>query len=119
MHALTDLLQLGIGIVIKRIWFHPLSRHPGPKLWAASRIPYVVSLLRGTLNEDMLKLHEKYGDVVRLAPNELSFAVEEAWRDIYMHRRGHKEAKKDPIWYIGKKLALCYILCCSNRRHHL
>jgi hypothetical protein len=87
---------------IKRIWFHPLSKYPGPKLWAASRIPYVISLLRGSLNEDMLKMHEKYGDVIRLAPNEVSFAVEEAWRDIYMHRPGHKEVVKDAVWYIGE-----------------
>jgi hypothetical protein len=46
-------------------------------------------------------MHEKYGDVVRVAPNELSFAGEEAWRDIYTHRPGHKEARKDPIWYMG------------------
>lgn len=94
--------QLAFAIALQRIWFHPLSKHPGPKLWAASRMPYVVSLVRGTLNQDMLNFHEKYGSVVRLGPNELSFAVEEAWKDIYMHRPGHKETKKDPIWYMGK-----------------
>ncbi|KAF2864896.1 cytochrome P450 [Massariosphaeria phaeospora] len=90
-----------LATCVKRIWFHPLSKHPGPRLWAASRIPYVVSLLRGTLNEDMLGFHLKYGDIVRLAPNELSFAVEEGWRDIYMHRPGHKETQKDKVWYIA------------------
>jgi hypothetical protein len=47
-------------------------------------------------------MHEKYGDVVRLAPDDLSFATKQAWKDIYMHRPGHKESKKHPIWYIGK-----------------
>ncbi|KAF2451159.1 putative RNA polymerase II mediator complex component Srb8 [Karstenula rhodostoma CBS 690.94] len=90
-----------IHIAIRRVYFHPLSCYPGPRLWATSRIPYVVSLLRGNLNNDMLKFHEKYGPVVRLAPNELSFATEKAWRDIYMHRKGHTEAKKDTIWYLA------------------
>jgi cytochrome P450 len=89
--------------VIQRLWFHPLSKYPGPPLWAASRLPYVLSLLFGKLNEDMSKLHEKYGEVIRLGPNELSFSTEQAWKDIYMHRPGHKESKKDPVWYIGKR----------------
>ncbi|KAF2710683.1 putative RNA polymerase II mediator complex component Srb8 [Pleomassaria siparia CBS 279.74] len=76
-------IAVNVVIAVRRIWFHPLSKFPGPKLWAASRIPYVLSLLRGKLNEDMLKMHEKYGDVIRLAPNEISFGVEEAWKDIY------------------------------------
>ncbi|PVH96121.1 putative RNA polymerase II mediator complex component Srb8 [Periconia macrospinosa] len=87
--------------VIKRLWFHPLSAYPGPPLWAASRIPYVLSLLRGRLNEDMLEIHNKYGEIVRLGPNEISFSTEEAWKDIYMNRPGHKESKKDPIWYMA------------------
>lgn len=89
---------------IRRLYFHPLSAYPGPPLWAASRIPYVVSLLRGKLNDDMMEMHNQYGEVVRLGPNEISFATEEAWKDIYMNRPGHKEPKKDSVWYIGKKL---------------
>jgi hypothetical protein len=97
-------LQTLFYIAVLRVYFHPLSSYPGPRLWATSRIPYVVSLLRGTLNSDMLKIHERYGPVVRLAPNELSFATEEAWRDIYMYRKGHLEAKKDTIWYMGESI---------------
>lgn len=56
----------------------------------------------------MLKMHGKYGEVIRLGPNELSFATEEGWRDIYMHRPGHKETKKDPIWYMGEQVFYQY-----------
>ncbi len=49
----------------------------------------------------MLTMHRKYEDIVRLGPNELSFATEDAWKDIYMYRPGHKETKKDPHWYWG------------------
>ncbi|KAF2109486.1 cytochrome P450 [Lophiotrema nucula] len=92
---------MSLVICVRRIWFHPLSKYPGPKLWAATRIPYVISLLQGSLNRDMLELHRRYGDIIRLAPDELSFATEDAWRDIYLHRPGHKEPKKDPTWYIA------------------
>ncbi|KAJ0115064.1 hypothetical protein J7T55_001473 [Diaporthe amygdali] len=35
-----------------------------------------------------LKWHDKYGTVVRIGPNHLSFTDARAWRDIYGHRTG-------------------------------
>jgi cytochrome P450 len=32
------------------------------------------------------ELHKKYGPVVRLSPNELSFIEPEVWKDVYGHR---------------------------------
>lgn len=49
----------------------------------------------------MRHFHTQYGDVVRIAPNELSFGTRAAWADIYAHRPGHAEAPKDPQWYFG------------------
>ena len=34
---------------------------------------------------DVLRMHEEYGPVVRVAPSELAFADPEAWKDIYGH----------------------------------
>ncbi|KAF7861417.1 hypothetical protein EAF04_007982 [Stromatinia cepivora] len=76
--------------------FAKISR---PLLWRSSRLPYIISLLRGNLVLDQVKIHEKYGDVVRLAPNEISFTKEDAWGDIYVHRLGHLDPTKDPVWY--------------------
>lgn len=42
-------------------------------------------------------LHEKYGPVVRLSPNELAFNSAQAWTDIYGHRVGRTDLSKDPI----------------------
>jgi len=39
--------------------------------------------------------------VIRVGPTKLSFATEDAWRDIYEYRPGHKETVKDERWYIG------------------
>lgn len=36
----------------------------------------------------MLAFHERYGPVVRIAPDELAFADARAWRDVYGHRTG-------------------------------
>lgn len=84
--------------------FHdPLKHIPGPKLNAFSRIPYVRHLLKGTTVDNVVELHEKYGSVVRLTPNEVSFiSGETAWPDIYGFRtgklKGHANTQKDPFW---------------------
>lgn len=56
------------------VFFHPLTKFPGPKLHAASHIPISLSMVKGTYVFDLKKLHDTYGPVVRTAPNELSFA---------------------------------------------
>jgi cytochrome P450 len=43
------------------------------------------------------KLHTQYGEVVRTRPNELSFVGDNAWKDIYMYRQGHKQMQKAGI----------------------
>ena len=62
---------------------NPLSCFPGPRLWASSRVPYALSLQNGVLPMKLKVLHDIYGPVVRVAPNELSFITSEAWKDIY------------------------------------
>ena len=42
------------------------------------------------------KLHLKHGEVVRIAPNELSYTGAAAWKDIYGFRNGLPENRKDP-----------------------
>ncbi|KAJ8119114.1 hypothetical protein OPT61_g23 [Boeremia exigua] len=43
--------------------------------------------------------HRKYGDVIRIAPNELSFATVEAYRDIYGHAIKGKKLFPKSNWY--------------------
>ena len=56
-------------------------------------------MLRGHNIRDVERLHAKYGEIVRIAPNELSFAKAEAWNDIFAHRPGHKEFPRNPVWW--------------------
>ena len=93
---------------IYNLYFHPLSKFPGPKLWAASRLPFVFNLSTGRLAKRERQLHEKYGEIIRLTPDEVSFASEQAWNDIYALRRGHKRAVRDKAFYLGE-FDGCYI----------
>jgi averantin hydroxylase len=44
---------------------------------------------------ERLEAHKKYGKVVRMAPNELSWIDERVWKDVWAHRQGHQEFMKD------------------------
>jgi hypothetical protein len=65
------------------VFLSPLSKYPGPRLWAMTTIPYDIYLFRGMLPFKVADLHEKYGPVIRIGPNELSYITEDSWNDIY------------------------------------
>jgi hypothetical protein len=65
---------------------HPLSKLPGPKLAGASKAYLHFYTFKGQKHAIVERLHAKYGEVVRIAPNELSLITETAWKDIYMYR---------------------------------
>jgi hypothetical protein len=80
---------------IYAVTLHPLASYKGPVLWTTNRILHTYHILRGTLPFKTADLHKKYGVVVRIGPNELSYIREEAWKDIYGHRPGKAELIKD------------------------
>ncbi|KAF2184814.1 cytochrome P450 [Zopfia rhizophila CBS 207.26] len=83
--------------VVYRLWFHPLSKYPAPFLNRVTQLPAIISVLTGRLPMYTKTLHDKYGPIVRLSPNELSFNTVQAWEDIYGHRLGRPNMAKDPI----------------------
>ncbi|EED22798.1 cytochrome P450, putative [Talaromyces stipitatus ATCC 10500] len=81
------------------VFLHPLRKYPGPTLRAAFQLPDMLSLLRGTAYKDTKALHDKYGSVVRLAPNTLSYNSSQAWKDIYGLKPDRSELDKHPAYY--------------------
>jgi cytochrome P450 len=51
----------------------------------------------------MRDFHTLYGPIVRIAPNELSYADSTAWKDIYLNRPGQSVFEKNRTWF--KKFA--------------
>lgn len=82
--------------VLYNLYFHPLRNFPGPRLYAALRLPYTVNILSGNPHFVVADLHEEYGPVVRIAPDELAFAGQDAWRDIYGTHDGKMSLPKSP-----------------------
>ncbi|CAI7662150.1 unnamed protein product [Penicillium glandicola] len=88
-----------IGLIVYNIYFHPLSKYPGRKSMAATRLPYIRIILSGRFPQETKRLHQQYGDVVRIAPDELSFIDSTAWKAIYGTRVGHGQKAKDYRFY--------------------
>ncbi|CAI7657147.1 unnamed protein product [Penicillium discolor] len=83
-----------------QLFINPLGKYPGPKFAATSRLPQLYHTFKGDLLEWVNGLHTTHGDVVRIAPDELSYATGEAWKGIYGHASaGKRVTEKDPRFY--------------------
>ncbi|CCF45815.1 benzoate 4-monooxygenase cytochrome P450 [Colletotrichum higginsianum] len=103
------------------VFMHPLRKFPGPLLARSSRLYYSYHRSTGNLELITKELHEKYGDVVRLAPDEcesffkmfeppsidhqvVSFINGTSWDDIYgfkSKKRPGARLDKEPFFYMG------------------
>jgi cytochrome P450 len=71
------------GLIIYRVYFHPLSKYPGP-LWAKITDLYsTYHAWKGDRHLEFWRCHEKYGNIVRFGPNSVSFNTNTALKDIY------------------------------------
>ncbi|KAH8807260.1 cytochrome protein [Xylogone sp. PMI_703] len=72
-------------IWIYRLTLHPLAKYPGPLLAKVTNWYSVYYAFRGDIHIDMWRCHEKYGDVVRYAPNRLLVNNVNGIKDVYSH----------------------------------
>ena len=80
-----------LGLLIYNIFFHPLRSFPGPPLAKISKAWSRYGNLKGRKSHRIHEAHQKYGLVVRVAPNELSFSSPDAVRDLYTNDAFVKE----------------------------
>ncbi|KAH8659808.1 cytochrome P450 [Xylariales sp. PMI_506] len=81
-----------VCVIVYNLYLHPLRKIPGPQLWIAFPILRTVRMVCGDCEFTIRDLHHKYGEVMRVSPNEVLFMNPEAWKDIYGH--GHAEFPK-------------------------
>ena len=81
---------------------------------AASTWPKINHAIRGDLIYWIVELHAKFGEVVRVSPNELSFSGADAWKDIYGHSA---RLPKDPSFYESPEDGVTHIVN-SNAADH-
>ncbi|KAJ6026551.1 uncharacterized protein N7446_004848 [Penicillium canescens] len=84
------------GVVVYRLYFHPLSKFPGPKLAAASTLYefYYNVIQGGRYLFEIEEMHRKYGPIVRITPHELHVSDPYFYTEIYAGPTRKRE--KDP-----------------------
>ncbi|PYH47859.1 cytochrome P450 [Aspergillus saccharolyticus JOP 1030-1] len=81
--SLHILAAQACALAIYRLFFHPLSRYPGPRLATVTDWYVVYYAWRGDLHKQIQQWHGKYGEIVRYGPATLSFNSATAMADIY------------------------------------
>lgn len=105
--GISTLVSLTVGylvsVAIYRIYFHPLSKYPGPLLAKLTSVVWTYHFVKGDIIKWNDQLHTKYGKTVRLGPDRLSFINPRAWKDIYGHKHGqYRPNVKNLERFVGK-----------------
>ncbi|KAJ5345239.1 hypothetical protein N7452_003243 [Penicillium brevicompactum] len=83
-------------LIIYRLYFHPLSKFPGPKLAAITSLYefYFNVAKGGRYFWEIERMHEKYGPIVRISPQEVHISDPYYYTETYT---GHtRKRDKDP-----------------------
>ncbi|KIW84310.1 hypothetical protein Z517_03560 [Fonsecaea pedrosoi CBS 271.37] len=91
-------ITFGTSLVVYRLFLNPLRSFPGPILARLSKGAAVWEAIDGNTHLWLETLHKQYGDVVRVAPNELSYCNVESITEI--HGAQSSKIAKGP-WYDG------------------
>ncbi|KAL5373696.1 hypothetical protein DPSP01_012495 [Paraphaeosphaeria sporulosa] len=69
----------------------------------------------GQYHRKLHELHTRYGPVVRIAPDELSYTTPDAWRDIY----GNRSIPKNAVWAGQEEQKHPVSIVSTNEETHL
>ncbi|KAI0441523.1 cytochrome P450 [Xylaria telfairii] len=84
--------------IIYQCLFAPLAIFPGPVAAKLSKGWRAYATYRGQWHRDLIALHQRYGPVVRIGPNELSIGDPEAFRQIYRTNAAYPKSASYSIW---------------------
>lgn len=96
--ALWSLPLVVVGLISKwiyRLYFHPLSRVPGPNIAACTSLWLAYHTYVGDECTVVYSLHRKYGPVLRVGPNDVDISNADAIEPIYVARGGFP---KSPVY---------------------
>ncbi|EFW99477.1 3-hydroxyacyl-CoA dehydrogenase [Grosmannia clavigera kw1407] len=71
------------SILIYRLLLHPLRSFPGPFAAKVSRLYWLYLQRNGHIHTEMRSIADQYGDIVRIAPNELLLTSLDAITQVY------------------------------------
>ncbi|KAI7787587.1 isotrichodermin c-15 hydroxylase [Diaporthe eres] len=101
LYGLAAILLFAAGKLFYNLFLHPLRKYPGPFFAGSTRAYYLFYDVRGLSHWKVNEWHQKYGPVIRIAPDELSYTDSRAWPAIYgfPNKEGTGNFEKDAQWW--------------------
>ncbi|CAG8158787.1 unnamed protein product [Penicillium olsonii] len=105
LNLYISLPTLAVGLLVLRtvyhLYFHPLSKFPGPKLAAATFLyEFYYDVLKGGMYIwEVERMHQKYGPIVRINPRELHIKDPSYYEEI--HAGSSRKRSKDAQYSIA------------------
>ncbi|KAJ5121288.1 uncharacterized protein N7515_009249 [Penicillium bovifimosum] len=101
--AFVVLALLGLLVLrtVYHLYFHPLSKFPGPKFAAATYLYefYYDVIKSGMYIWEIERMHEQYGPIVRINPQEIHIKDSTYYDEI--HASASRKRSKDPTYAIA------------------
>ncbi|KAL6711503.1 hypothetical protein ACN47E_004437 [Coniothyrium glycines] len=81
----TSFVLYVLGLYVYRLVFHPLAKFPGPKLAAVTTWyeAYFEIVLKGQYSRHISQLHDQYGPVIRVTPDEIHIRDARFFEQVY------------------------------------
>ena len=70
--------------VVYMRYLHPLARYPGPFIASLTNLWKAYTMYEGRMEYVIHDLHERYGAIVRIGPNDLVISHPDAVKQIYL-----------------------------------
>ncbi|KAI9290433.1 hypothetical protein K502DRAFT_354084 [Neoconidiobolus thromboides FSU 785] len=83
IYVLVTLISYWAYKVIYNLFFSPLRKVPGPLINQIFPLASTFYAVNGTFHLYSTKLHQKYGNVVRISWDGISIASDEAAKEVY------------------------------------
>lgn len=100
-HWLAVISALVLAWLARNRYQKGLNRYPGPFLGSLTDWWRFFDVYRRRPERTHIALHEKYGPVVRLGPNTLSFSDPDALKTIYGLNKGFIKVRGRQIRFMG------------------
>ena len=104
MFAGVAALAYIVTLACYRIYFHPISHIPGPKLAAFTywyQSYYDLWPHSGRFLWKTAELHEQYGPIIRIGPNEVQIKDPEFYNEMYPSGNRRQEKSRLFFWTEG------------------
>ncbi|KAL9125172.1 MAG: hypothetical protein Q9217_005582 [Psora testacea] len=100
---------------VYNLYLHPLRHIPGRRREAASLALSLYPTTRGKVSWLIHDLHEKYGKIIRIGPDSLSFTDPSVLKELYGHKKDVKDVyAKDESEYLQQEDSMSDIFLCHH-----